>query len=181
MLFVTYFLHNISATVSFDRKELLDIRTGTTHLVLDKYFFFNESDTNDLLQTPDKAYIPVIRMRKRQRYWRRRLGCLVRIRRRVGNLHLSSVLLANVQSLDNKIDKIRSQISYIKNCNILCFTESWLNDDMDSIQLAGFSVHRQDRTAVSRKTRCGVLCLFVNNSCCTKSYSKEAQGFARLR
>ena len=73
-----------------------------------------------------------------------------------------------------------ARISYqrdIKNCKILCFTESWLNDDMDSIQLAGFSVHRQDRTAVSRKTRCGVLCLFVNNSCCTKSYSKEVSRF----
>ena len=65
----------------------------------------------------------------------------------------------------------------IKNLNILCFTESWLNDDMDNIQLAGFSVHRQDRIAASGKTSGGVLCLFVNNSCCTKSNIKENSEF----
>ena len=77
VLFVTYFVHNVSSIVSYDRKELLDIRTVITNPVLDKYFSFNELDVKDLLQTPDKANIPVIRMRKR--YRRRRLGCLVRI------------------------------------------------------------------------------------------------------
>ena len=135
-LFVTYFVHNISATVSYDRKELLDIRTAIIHLVLEEDFFFNESEAKDLPQTPDKALIPIIRRRKRRRYRGRRSGCLVRIRRPVCKLPLLSVLLANVQSLDNKIGKLWSQISYqrnIKNCNILCFTELWLNDEMDSI------------------------------------------------
>ena len=57
-LFVTYFVHNVAATVSYDRKELLDIRTGITHLKLE--LFFNESDASDILQTPDQAPIPVI-------------------------------------------------------------------------------------------------------------------------
>jgi hypothetical protein len=35
-LFVTYFVHNVTATVSYDRKELLDIRTAITHLELDE-------------------------------------------------------------------------------------------------------------------------------------------------
>ena len=42
---------------------------------------------------------------------------------------LPSILLANVQSLDNKVDKLRARISFqrdIRDCNILCFTESWL-------------------------------------------------------
>ena len=34
-LFVNYFVHNVSATVSYGRKELLDIRTAITHLGLD--------------------------------------------------------------------------------------------------------------------------------------------------
>jgi hypothetical protein len=34
-LFVTYFVHNVAATVSYDRKELLGIRTAITHLELD--------------------------------------------------------------------------------------------------------------------------------------------------
>ena len=70
-LFVTYFVHNVSAIVSYDRKDLLDIRTAITHPIL--------SDTKDLLQTPDKALISVIRRRKRQRYLGRRSGCPVSI------------------------------------------------------------------------------------------------------
>jgi hypothetical protein len=41
------------------------------------------------------------------------------------------------------------------NCNILCFTKLWLNDVLANIELAGFSVHRQDRAATSGKTRGG--------------------------
>ena len=37
-LFVTYFVHNVSATVSTAKKELLDIRTAITHLGLDEDF-----------------------------------------------------------------------------------------------------------------------------------------------
>jgi hypothetical protein len=43
------------------------------------------------------------------------------------------------------------------------------------IQLAGYTLHRQDRTAHSGKTRGGGLCIFVNNSWCTKS--KEVSRF----
>jgi hypothetical protein len=50
-LFVTCFEHNVSATVSYDQKDLLDIRTAITHPVLDEYFFFNESDGKDLCPT----------------------------------------------------------------------------------------------------------------------------------
>jgi hypothetical protein len=65
-LFVIHIIHNVSAIISYDQKELLDIRTAITHPVLEEYiFFFNESDAKDLLQTPDKALTPVIRRRKR--------------------------------------------------------------------------------------------------------------------
>ena len=72
VLFVTYFVHNVSATLFYDQKELLDIRTAITHLALNEDVFFNELNMKDLLQTPDKAQIPVIRMRKRRRYRGRR-------------------------------------------------------------------------------------------------------------
>ena len=96
----------------------------------------------------------------------------------MGNLPLPSVLLANVQSLDKKIDELRARISYqrdIKNCNVLCFTDSWLNNDMNNIQLAGFTLFRQDRTAASGRTRGAGLCIFVNNIRDTKS--KEISRF----
>jgi hypothetical protein len=102
----------------------------------------------------------------------------VRIRRRVPNLPLPSVLLANVQSLENKWDELKARISYqqdIKNGNILCFTESWPNDDIKNIQLAGYTLYRQDRTAASGKTRGWGLCIYVNNSWCM--ISKEVSRF----
>ena len=42
----------------------------------------------------------------------------------------SSILLTNVQSLDNKVDEIRARQSfqrYISDCNILWLTETWLS------------------------------------------------------
>jgi hypothetical protein len=65
-----------------------------------------------------------------------------------------------------------------KNCNIICFTKSWLNDDMKNIELAGFTLYRQDRTETYGKTRGGGLCIFVNNSWCR---IRKSQGFAHLR
>jgi hypothetical protein len=83
-------------------------------------------------------------------------GCIVRICWRVGKPLLLPVLLTNVQSLKNKLDDLRLRLFYrwdINNCNILCFTEKYLNDNTDNIVLAGFSVHRQDRAVMSVKTR----------------------------
>ena len=101
-LLVTCFVHNVAATVSYDRKEFLDIRTGITHTKLDEEFFFNESDARDILRTPNQAQMPVTRWKRKRRFRRKRSGYLVRIRRRVANLPLPSVLLADVQSLENK-------------------------------------------------------------------------------
>jgi hypothetical protein len=152
-IFVNYFVHNVSATICYGRKELLDIRTAITRI---RQRFFQQQQQQHQQQaglTRYSPYIPIILKRKWHRG--RRAGCLVRTRRRpLRKLPLLSTLLTNVQTLVNKLDKVRSRISYqrdIKNCNILCFTESWLNDDMD-IQLAGYTLHRQDRTAHSSKT-----------------------------
>jgi hypothetical protein len=71
-LFVTHFVHNVAATISYDRKELLDIRTAITHLDLDEDFFFNESDAKNILLCQDKAQIPVINVKKRRK---KREGC----------------------------------------------------------------------------------------------------------
>ena len=58
-LFLTYFVHNVSAPVSYDQKVLMDIRAAITH--------FKEQDAKDLLQTPNKAQIPVICIKNRPR------------------------------------------------------------------------------------------------------------------
>ena len=54
------------------------------------------------------------------------------------------------QSLDNKIDELRARISFqrdIRDCNVLCFMETWLSPDILSLSLqpAGFSVQYTNR------------------------------------
>ncbi|KAK1798026.1 hypothetical protein P4O66_000522 [Electrophorus voltai] len=81
------------------------------------------------------------------------------------------MLLASVQSLDNKLDDLWAKIKFqrdIRDCN-LCFTESWLYPAVPSqaIHLAEFfSVHRMDRTVNSGKSRGGGECVTVNNRWC---------------
>ena len=101
---------------------------------------------------------------------------LLRIRRQVSKVPMPSILLANVQPLENKIDELLLRLSYqrdIKNCNILCFTEKWLNEETGNIELVEFSMHWQTRDTTSGKTRGWVVCLFVNNSWCVLSNIKE--------
>ena len=47
--------------------------------------------------------------------------------------------------------------------------------DNINIQVAGYTMYRQERTAASGKTRGGGLCIFVNNSWCT--ISKEVSSY----
>ncbi|KAK1806288.1 hypothetical protein P4O66_000165 [Electrophorus voltai] len=78
------------------------------------------------------------------------------------------ILLANVQSLDNKLDDLRARIKFqrdIRDCNLLCFTKWWLNPAVPNhtIQPAEFfSVHRVDRTADSGKSRGGGVYVMAN-------------------
>ena len=67
-----------------------------------------------------------------------------------------SILLANVQSLENKVD-------------MLCFTEAWLAPDIlsPSIQPAGFSVHCADRNKeLSGKKKGWGVCFMINCPWC---------------
>jgi hypothetical protein len=57
VLFVTYFVHNVSATISYDRKELLDIRTEITHHVLDKDFFFKQVGSEGFTSETGQGFI----------------------------------------------------------------------------------------------------------------------------
>ena len=158
-----------------------------THLKLEEALSFNESDAKDILLSREHAQIPVICVKKRQIKRRRRSGYLLRIRRRARKPPLPPVLLANVQSLENKIDDLRSRLYYQRDIilfYILCFTKSWLNDNTDNIELVGFSMHRQNREA----TRGECVCLFVNNSCQLSitvgarcRILKKSRGIVRLR
>jgi hypothetical protein len=156
-------------------KKLLDIRIEITHLNLDEDFYFNESSAQNILLTLDQALILTLGRGKNDR-------TLMTLWRRVNQPPLPSVLLANVQLLENKRNELQSRLFYqqdIKNFNILCFLESWMNKDMDNIQLAGVSMPWQDRTAASGKIRGGGTCFFVNKDWCAISNIKSRDS-ARL-
>ena len=87
-------------------------------------------------------------------------GLLVRLRRRAHHPPLLSILVANVQSLDNKVDALRARISFQRDIGATYFVswETWLSQDTlsESVKPAGFSVHRADRNKyLSRKQKGG--------------------------
>lgn len=72
---------------------------------------------------------------------------------------IPSIILANVRSLDNKMDHIRllrSAQRDMSNCLVLLFTETWLNDKItdSAVQLEQLTCYRVDRVLVNEgKTR----------------------------
>ncbi len=101
------------------------------------------------------------RPRKRRRKRGKRAGVLVRLRCRPLRPPLPTILLANVQSLDNKLCELRARISYqreTKDCCIICLTETWMSAVVpdSAIELTGFSVHRSaERKSSQAKAEVG--------------------------
>ncbi len=83
-----------------------------------------------------------------------------------------SILLTNVQSLENKMDDLRASISFqrdIRDCNILCLSETWLTTSVPDTPVTPsdkFSVLRMDRTAEDSKTKGGGVCFMINKKWC---------------
>ncbi|KAI3364955.1 hypothetical protein L3Q82_001119 [Scortum barcoo] len=122
------------------------------------------------------------RRRRRKRGSRARVLVL---RKRENRPPLPSILLANVQSLDNKLDELRSRMAFqrdIKNCNVLVFTETWLDPSIpdSAIVPEGLYIHRQDRTINSGKSKGGGVCfMVVNNKWCSDAWRLFLRAFLR--
>ncbi len=113
----------------------------------------------------------------------KRAGVLIRLRRRAFRPPLPTILLANVQSLDNKLCELRARISYqweIRDCCVICLTETWMSAIVpdSAIELTGFSVHRSDRTKeLTGKSRGGGVCFYINNSWCDERNIHSIKSF----
>ena len=99
----------------------MDIRAAVTHQHYDQEYNFPELDP---LFVPPRAIelIPEVAPSRCRQSRGIRSGLLVRLRKQAHPPLLPSILLANVQSLDNKVDKLRARISFqraIRDCNIL--------------------------------------------------------------
>ncbi|KAK1801166.1 hypothetical protein P4O66_022662 [Electrophorus voltai] len=156
----------ITTRISYSRDALISLNLHNTHL--------KPSLTPDLRWPTE-----ILRENKgrdaRKQPRGKRAGVRNRLRAWAHRAPLPSILLANVQSLDNKLDDLWARIKVqrdIRDCSLLYFTESWLNPAVPShaIQQAEFfSVHRMDRTADSGKSRGGGVCVMVNNRWCNNA------------
>ncbi len=70
------------------------------------------------------------------------------------------------------MDDLRARISFqrdIRDCNILCLTETWLTRSVPDMAVTPsdyFSVLRMDRTAEAGKTKGGGVCFMINKKWC---------------
>ena len=152
VLFLTLLAQQIVCVITYNWKELLDIRAAVIHQHYQHYDQEYDFPKADPLFAPPRAIKLIPEANPKQRWQKRgtRSSLLVWFRRRTHHPPLLSILLANVQSQENKVYEIRVRVSFqrdISDCSILCFPETWLSRDIlsDSVQPSGFSVHRADR------------------------------------
>jgi hypothetical protein len=111
--------------ITYSWEELLDIRAAVTHQNYQHYDQeYNFPGAIELIPEADPKH------RRRRKGTRGSL--LVQLRRHAHHPRLPSILLANVQSFDNKVDALRARISFQRDigaCNILRFVENWLSQD----------------------------------------------------
>jgi len=116
---VSIFAHTALSLIQYDRQALLDVRAS-----IDTNFF------SDYQRTSCKPIVlpPLCCQRKKKRG--KRAGILWQSWTRFHNLPIPSILLTNVQSLDNKMDKLNAHINFqwdTVNCCMMPFTETWLD------------------------------------------------------
>ncbi len=161
---------------AYSREFLLDVGR-TTFLELNSAHAEELRDLG-LLRRPTPSPTPTTASRPQWRRYKRRerkqkRGKRGGIRARLAaNPHkpaIPTIVLANVRSLDNKLDYIRllrSTQRTVRDCCVFVFTETWLNNSVPdcAIQLEQLTCYRADRALVDRgKRRGGGLCAYINN------------------
>ncbi len=168
---LSLFTRITSALFIYDRRTLLDIGHHCTNLLQDT-LSTDPAWPLEILWTTEVNKGRLNNPRRRRKHRGRRAGIRNRLRKRAHSPPLPSILLANVQSLENKMDDLRARISFqrdIRDCNILCLTETWLTPtvpDNAVMPSDNFSVFRMDRTAEAGKTKGGGVCFMINKKWC---------------
>ncbi len=151
-VFLLFYVLDVVSITVYDRYTLLNISSSVAQNKPDFEFLNAGALFTDTASEPFVwAARPVRpRPRKRGRKREKRASILVRLRRHAFRPPLPTILLANVQSLDNKLCELRACISFqreTRDCCIICLTETWMSAMVpdSAIELTGFSVHRSDR------------------------------------
>ncbi len=171
-LFLLLFLIRVSsAMIMYDRRTLLVIGQRYTNLIQNT-LSVDPAWPLEILRNNEFNNDHLNNRRRRKKHHGRRAGIRNRLRKRAHSPPLPSILLANVQSLENKMDDLRARISFqwdIRDCNIFCLTETWLTPTVPDTAVTpsdDFSVLRIDRTAEAGKNKGGEVCFFINKKWC---------------
>ncbi len=126
LVFLLFYVLDVVSITVYDRDTLLNIGSSVAQRKPD----FEFSNAGGLFtDTASEPFVWAAQPRKRCRCRKRgkRAGVLVRLRRRAFQPPLPTILLANVQSLDNKFCELRARISYqreTRDCCVICLTET---------------------------------------------------------
>ncbi|KAL1260011.1 hypothetical protein QQF64_007838 [Cirrhinus molitorella] len=165
-----------NANAHYTRQDLTDIREQHQSPV-SRVFHHVHNIPYEIARPAGSPWI-VVGSRRRRR-WRRerkqrrgcRSGVMLRLRKQPYKPPLPSLYLANTRSLVYKTDYLELQLAgnrYVRDCCLLIITETWLHPDIPnaSMQLAGCTLLRWDRTKDSGKSRGGGLCIYVHDNWC---------------
>ncbi len=161
----------MSALIIYDKRTLLDIGHRYINLLQDT-LSTNPTWPLEILRNTEENNGHLNNPRRRKKHCGKCAGIRNRLRERAHSSPLQSILLVNVQSLENKMDDLRARISFqrdIRDCNILCLTETWLTPSVPDTAVTpydNFSVFRMDRTAKAGKTKGGGVCFMINKKWC---------------
>ncbi len=167
LLLISIFTHITSALITYDKSTLLEIGNRFTNLVQDTLSPNPSWPLEILWNAENKGH-----RRRNKKHSGNSAGIRNRLRKRAHSPPLPSILLANVQSLENKMDDLRARISFqqdIRDCNIICLSETWLTPSVPDTAVTpsdNFSVLRMDRTAEAGKSKGGGVCFMTNKEWC---------------
>ncbi len=169
-VFLLFYVLDVVSITVYDRDTLLNIGSSVAQRKPD-FDFLNAGGL--FTDTASEPFVWVVKSRRRRRRWKRgkRAGVLVRLRRRAFRPPLPTILLANVQSLDNKLCELQARISYqreTRDCCVICLTETWMSA----------MVPDSDRTKeLTGKSRGGGVCFYINNSWCNERNIHSIKSF----
>ncbi len=167
LLLLFLFTHITSALITYEKGTLLDIGHRYTNLFQDT-LSPNPSWPLEILRNAEGNNG---HRRRNKKHRGKSAGIRNRLRKRAHSPPLLSILLTNVQSLENKMDDLRARISIqrdIRDCNIICL-ETWLTPSVPDTAVTpsdNFSVLRMDRTAEAGKSKGGGVCFMINKEWC---------------
>ncbi len=155
----------------YDKITLLDIGQRYTNLIQDT-LSTDPAWPLEILRSTELNNDHLNNPRRRRKHRGRCAGIRNRLRKRAHSPPLPSILLANVQSLENKMDDLRARISFqrdIRVCNIFVWLKHGSRPSVPDTAVTpsdNFSVLRMDRTAEAGKTKGGGVCFITNNKWC---------------